>query len=331
MATQTEPISPGRMKQKEFSLASFFRFLLDQRSFIVLIVLCLVISYLIPSFATTKNLLNVLRQVSITGIVAVGMTFIIITGGIDISVGSIVALSGVVVASALKMGVSIPVAIIAGLLAGCAVGLLNGVIISYGRVLPFVATLGTMYLIRGSALLVTNGQAMWDLPKSFLHIGTGYILGIPIPVIITLVIYLSGHFLLRNFTFGRYVLALGGDEESARLCGVAVRRVKLYTYVLGGLLTSLAGIVLAARLGSGQPSTGDGYELTAIAAAVIGGNSLSGGRGTVLGTLIGALILGVVSNALNLWGVASFWQTIISGTIVLIAVLADTLRKRRTR
>jgi ribose transport system permease protein len=319
------------MKRREFSLASFLRFLLDQRSFIVLLVLCLVISYLIPSFATTKNLLNVLRQVSITGIVAVGMTFIIITGGIDISVGSVVALSGVVVASALKMGVSIPVAILAGLLAGCAVGLLNGVIISYGRVLPFVATLGTMYLVRGSALLVTNGQAMWDLPKSFLNIGTGYVLGIPIPVIITLAIYLSGHILLRNFTFGRYVLAVGGDEESARLCGVAVRKVKLFTYMLGGLLTSLAGVVLAARLGSGQPSTGDGYELTAIAAAVIGGNSLSGGRGTVLGTLIGALILGVVSNALNLWGVASFWQTIISGTIVLIAVLADTLRKRRTR
>jgi ribose transport system permease protein len=235
------------------------------------------------------------------------------------------------VASALKMGVSIPVAILAGLLAGCLVGLLNGVIISYGRVLPFVATLGTMYLVRGSALLVTNGQAMWDLPKPFLNIGTGYLVGIPIPVIITMAIYLSGHFLLRNFTFGRYVMAVGGDEESARLCGVAVRKVKLFTYMLGGLLTSLAGVVLAARLGSGQPSTGDGYELTAIAAAVIGGNSLSGGRGTVLGTLIGALILGVVSNALNLWGVASFWQTIISGTIVLIAVLADTLRKRRTR
>jgi ribose/xylose/arabinose/galactoside ABC-type transport system permease subunit len=328
LATQTEPVSAIDERQKK-PVVSVFKFILDQRTLLVLIVLCALVGYLIPSFLTSKNILNVMRQVSITGIVAVGMTFVIITGGIDISVGSTVALSSVVVASALKQGLGIPAAITLALFSGVLVGLLNGTLVAYGRVLPFVATLGTMYVIRGLALIVTKGEAIWDLPKSFLTIGTGYWLGIPIPVIITLIVYLLGHFLLRNFTFGRYVLAVGGDEESARLCGVAVKRIKLYTYALCGFLAGLAGIVLAGRLGSGQPSTGVGYELVAIAAAVIGGNSLDGGRGTVIGTLIGAFILGVVSNALNLWGVASFWQTVISGCIVLIAVLADTLRKRR--
>ena len=317
-----------RNRQKNLPL-TVLEFIVNQRTLIILILLCAVIGYLMPTFLTSKNLLNVMRQVSITGIVAVGMTFVIITGGIDISVGSTVALSSVIAAWSLKQGFGIPASIVLALMSGSLVGLMNGTLVAYGRVLPFVATLGTMYVIRGMALIVTKGEAIWDLPKPFLTIGTGYWLGIPIPVIITLAIYIFGHFLLNNFTFGRYILGVGGNEESARLCGVGVKKVKLYTYGLCGLLTGLAGVVLAGRLGSGQPSVGVGYELTAIAAAVIGGNSLTGGRGTVLGTLIGALILGVVSNALNLWGVASFWQTVISGCIVLVAVLADTLRKRR--
>jgi len=194
------------------------------------------IGYLIPTFLTSKNLLNVLRQVSITGIVAVGMTFVIITGGIDISVGSTVALSSVIAAWALKQDLGIPAAIGLALASSALVGIMNGALVAYGRVLPFVATLGTMYVIRGMALIVTKGEAIWDLPKHFLKIGTGYWLGIPIPVIITLVVYLLGHFMLRNFVFGRYVLGVGGDEESARLCGVAVKRIKLYTYALCGLL-----------------------------------------------------------------------------------------------
>jgi ribose transport system permease protein len=330
LTIQTEPVDLiGRQPSRRIS--SVLQFILDQRTLIILIILCAVISYLIPSFLTSKNILNVMRQVSITGIVAVGMTFVIITGGIDISVGSTVALSSVVVAFALKQGFDIPTAMMLALASATVVGAVNGSLVAYGRVLPFVATLGTMYVIRGLALIITNGEAIWNLPKNFLTIGTGYWLGIPIPVIITLFVFVFGHILLRHFTFGRYVLAIGGDEESARLCGVAVKRVKLMAYALCGLLTGLAGIILAGRLGSGQPSVGVGYELVAIAAAVIGGNSLTGGRGTVLGTLIGALILGVVNNALNLWGVASFWQTVVSGCIVLIAVLADTLRKRRSK
>ncbi len=330
MTTNTKPAQAEKPGDKA-PLSVVLQFLLDQRTLLLLILLCAVVGYLLPPFLTSKNLLNVMRQVSITGIVAVGMTFVIITGGIDISVGSTVALSSVVAAWSLKEGLGIPAAILLALISGSLVGVMNGALIAYGRLLPFVATLGTMYVIRGAALIVTKGEAIWDLPKPFLTIGTGYWLGIPIPVIITLVVYLLGHFLLNNFTFGRYVLAVGGDEESARLCGVRVKLIKLLAYALCGLLTGLAGVVLAGRLGSGQPSVGVGYELTAIAAAVIGGNSLTGGRGTVLGTLIGALILGVVSNALNLWGVASFWQTVIAGAIVLIAALADTMRRRRNR
>jgi ribose transport system permease protein len=184
-----------------------------------------------------------------------------------------------------------------------------------------------MSVLRGLTLIIVNGQAVWELPKSFIEIGIGYALGIPIPVIITLIIYLTGQGLLRRFTFGRYALAVGGDEEATRLAGVPVKRVKLLTYVLCGFLSGIAGVILAARLGSGQPSVGVGYELVAIAAAVIGGNALSGGRGTVIGTLIGALILGIVSNALNLWGVAGFYQTVVSGSIVLLAAGADALRR----
>ena len=316
-------------KRQMLSPKTVVRFIVAQRALLVLVILCVILGLLLPPFLTTRNILNVLRQISITGIVAVGMTFVIVTGGIDISVGSIVALCGVVTAAALQAELGLFVAILAGLLVGGTVGLINGLLISYGRVMPFVATLGTMYLFRGISLIVTGGQAIWNLPESFIEIGTGYVLGIPIPVIITFLIYMGGHLLLNRFTFGRYTLAIGGDEEAARLCGVAVQRTKLLTYGLCGLLSGGAGIVLAARLGSGQPSVGDGYELTAIAAAVIGGNSLMGGRGTLWGTLMGAMILGVVSNGLNLWGVAPFFQTVVTGCIVIVAVLADQHSKNQ--
>jgi ribose transport system permease protein len=326
IAEQEQPAPIGD-RLKTFARSSL-KFIFEQRTLLVLILLCIVIGAIIPVFRSSRNIFNVLRQVSITGIVAVGITFVIITGGIDISVGSIVALSGVVAAMSLKAGFGVAPSIILALLSGMLAGLLNGTLISYGKIMPFVATLGTMSVIRGVTLIIVNGQAIWELPDEFLNIGTGYTLGIPIPVIITLLIYIGGQILLKRFTFGRYTLAIGGDEESARLSGVAVRRIKLMTYVLCGLLSAVAGVVLAARLGSGQPSTGTGYELIAIAAAVIGGNSLSGGKGTVLGTFIGVLILGVVGNALNLLGVAGFYQIVVSGSIVLIAALADAVRKK---
>jgi ribose transport system permease protein len=305
------------------------KYILDQRTFLVLIGLSTVVAFLIPSFLTVNNLLNVLRQVSITGIVAVGMTFVIVTGGIDISVGSTVALAGVVAGLCLKAGFGIFFSILLALLIGAVAGLFNGVIISYGKVLPFVTTLGTMYLFRGVTLIIARGQAIWGLPTSFVSIGTGYVIGIPNPVIITLFIYIIGNILLKHFAFGHYTLAIGGDEEAARLCGVSVRRVKMLTYGLCGLLSGGAGVILAGRLGSSQPSVGTGYELIAIAASVIGGNSLTGGTGNIVGTLLGAIILGVVSNALNLWGVASFFQIVITGGIVLVAVLTDKVKKAK--
>ncbi len=302
--------------------------LVNQSTLLVLLVLVTVTAILIPEFLTVNNILNVLRQVSITGIVAVGMTLVIITGGIDLSVGAVVALGGVAAVASLSAGFSVPLSIMFALAVGFGVGAFNGGVIAYANVSPFVTTLGTMYIIRGMTLVVTNGEALWGLPSRFARIGTGYVFGIPIPVLIMLSIYLAGFLLLRYFVFGRYVLAVGGDEEAARLCGIPVKSIKMYTYALCGMLAALAGVILSGRLGSAQPSVGAGYELIAIAATVIGGTSLAGGKGTMLGTLIGTIILGVVSNALNLWGVASFYQTVIIGCIVLAAVLVDKLRKR---
>lgn len=318
--------APGQAKA---SVADAIRAaLVNQTTLLVLLVLGTAISFLIPEFLTLNNLLNVLRQVSITGIVAVGMTFVIITAGIDISVGSTVALGGVVAVACLTAGFGVALSILAALLIGLAVGAINGGIIAFARVSPFVTTLGSMYIIRGMTLVITKGQAFWGLPPEFARIGTGYLLGVPIPVIIMLTIYLAGVVLLRFFVFGRHVLAVGGDEEAARLCGIPVKGVKMMTYALCGMLSAAAGVILAGRLGSAQPSVGDGYELIAIAATVIGGTSLTGGKGTIMGTLLGAVILGIVGNALNLWGVASFYQTVIIGSIVLAAVLSDRLRKR---
>lgn len=304
-----------------------FRMVIKQRTLLVLILICAAIAFFIPSFLTQRNLLNVLRQISITGIVAVGMTFVIVTGGIDISVGSTVALCGVVAVYALNAGLGVFASILCGLLVGALAGLFNGLLIAYYRISAFVTTLGTMYVFRGIALLVCNGQALWGLPDSFSEFGVGYFLGIPIPVIIMILIYGMGYLLIKHFIFGRYILAIGGDEESARLSGVGVKAIKMYTYGLCGLLAGASGIILAGRLGSAQPAVGEGYELIAIAAAVIGGTSLSGGRGNIFGTFLGAMILGVVNNALNLWGVASFYQTVIIGGIVLVAVLADQIQK----
>ena len=291
---------------------------------LLLIILCVVNGFLLTSFWSVENILNVLRQVSVISIIAVGMSFVIISGGIDISVGSILGICGITVTMALKnYNIPITLSIFLALIVGFAVGLVNGVLVAYGGVLPFVATLGTMYVIRGLALIISGGKAIWGFSDQFMKIGRGFFLGIPIPIIIAFGIYILGYIILTQFTFGRYVLGIGGNQESARLCGVSVKKVKLLVYCFSGLLCGIAGVVLASRLGSGQPNVGYGYELTAIAAAVIGGNSLSGGKGSIFGTMLGALILGVVSNALNLWGAASFYQTVVTGGIVIVAVLAD--------
>lgn len=296
-----------------------------------LIGLCLILWILSPYFLTVSNLLNIVEQSSVISIIAIGMTFVIISSGIDLSVGSILAFSGVIMASLLQMDFPIFVALSMGLVAGSFCGFLNGVLISKGLLPPFIATLGMMSIARGAALLVTQGRPISGFSYSFRQLASGEILQIPIPVIIMLVLYISAHFLLSKTRFGRQVYAIGGSEEVSILSGVNVKKIKTLVYVLSGGLSGLAAIILTARLNSAQPIAGIMYELDAIAATVIGGTSLMGGEGTILGTLVGALIMGVLRNGLNLLNVSSFIQQIVIGSVIILAVLIDmTLKKRNS-
>jgi ribose transport system permease protein len=265
---------------------------------------------------------------SINAIIAVGLTFVIISGGIDLSVGSIVAFSGVVMASLMQRGLPTPVALVAGLGTGLGCGLVNGLLITFGRLPPFIATLGMMSVARGAALLYTDGRPISGFGESFRWLATGEVSFVPVPVILMGILYLIAHFVLRRTPFGRYAFAIGGNEEAALLSGVKVRFHKTMVYGLCGLLSALAGVVLTARLNSAQPIAGINYELDAIAATVIGGTSLMGGQGSVVGTLIGALIMGVLRNGLNLLGVSSFVQQLVIGSVIILAVLMDMAFKQ---
>ena len=283
-----------------------------------------------PYFLTVSNLLNIAHQTSINAIIAVGMTFVIITAGIDLSVGSIMAFSGVVLASVLHSEFSEPVAIFIGLGIGLFCGLINGLLISYGRLPPFISTLGMMSVARGAALLFTDGRPISGFSPQFRFLATGEVLNIPAPIIIMLIIYFIAHFVLNRTKLGRYTYAIGGNEEAALLSGINTRLYKTVIYGICGLLSGLAAVILTARLDSAQPIAGIMYELDAIAAAVIGGTSLMGGEGRIFGTLIGALIMGVLRNGLNLMGVSSFIQQTVIGAVIIIAVLIDmTLKKQR--
>jgi ribose transport system permease protein len=293
--------------------------------------LCVTLWILTPYFMTADNLLNVAEQSAINAIIAVGLTFVIISGGIDLSVGSLVAFSGVVMASLLQRAVPVPVALLAGLAAGLACGLVNGLLITFGRLPPFIATLGMMSMARGGALLYTEGRPISGFAEGFRWLSTSKVWFVPVPVIIMGVVYAIAHFVLRRTRFGRYVFAIGGNEEAALLSGVPVRFHKTMVYGACGLLSALASIVLTARLNSAQPIAGINYELDAIAATVIGGTSLMGGQGSVVGTLIGALIMGVLRNGLNLLGVSSFIQQVVIGAVIILAVLMDMAFKRPKR
>ncbi len=294
-----------------------------------LVFLVIILWILTPHFMTISNLLNVAQQTSINAIIAVGLTFVIITAGIDLSVGSILAFSGVVLASVLNAGMPIPIAMLTGLGVGLLCGIVNGLLISYGRLPPFISTLGLMSVARGAALLYTNGRPISGFPNSFRYLATGEILHIPMPVIIMVIVYLMAHFLLTRTVFGRYTYAIGGNEEAATVSGVNVKFYKTMVYGLCGLLSGLAAIILTARLNSAQPIAGIMYELDAIAATVIGGTSLMGGVGRLSGTLIGALIMGVIRNGLNLLGVSSFVQQAVIGSVIILAVLIDMAIKRQ--
>jgi ribose transport system permease protein len=284
-----------------------------------------------PHFLTVSNLLNVLEQTSINAMVAVGMTFVIVSGGIDLSVGSVLAMAGVVLASALAAGVPVPIAILLALVVGGACGIVNGLLVSFGKLPPFIVTLGMMSVARGGALMWAEGRPISGFAEPFRAIATDRVLMIPLSVLITAVVYLAAHFVLSRTVFGRAAYAIGGNEEAARLSGVAVGFHKTLIYGVSGLMSGGAAVLLTARLNSAQPTAGTMYELDAIAATVIGGTSLLGGEGTLAGALIGALIMGVLRNGLNLLNVSSFFQQVVIGLVIIGAVLVDTMLKRRHR
>jgi ribose/xylose/arabinose/galactoside ABC-type transport system permease subunit len=286
--------------------------------------LIIVMSVLSPAFLKFTNVMNILRQTSINGIVAVGMTFVIILAGIDLSVGSVLALAAVVAASFAHPGeYPVFVPILAGLFTGSLCGFINGLIIAKRRIAPFIVTLGMMTIARGAALVYTNGRPVIELSDSYNKIGGKYVLSIPIPVIIFIIVVFIGSFLLSKTVFGRHVYATGGNKTAAELSGIITSRVIILGYSIAGFLAGLAGIVLSSRVMSGSPSTGQGYELDAIAAVVIGGTRLTGGVGTIFGTIIGALIIGVMNNGLDLLNVSSYLQQIVKGLIILLAVMID--------
>ncbi|MDN6672331.1 MAG: ribose ABC transporter permease [Staphylococcus equorum] len=290
-----------------------------------MIILVIVLSFLSNSFLTVNNILNLLRQVSINALIAFGMTFVILTGGIDLSVGSMLALGSSLIGGMLLGGVPPILAMILGMVIGLALGAINGVIISKGKVAPFITTLATLSVYRGITLIYTDGIPMTGLSDSasFELMGRGYIFGIPFPVIIMLIILLGLNFLLKHTVFGRRIYAVGGNEPATKLSGINVDRIKIGVYAISGMLSVLSGIILTSRLNSAQPMAGDGFELDAIASVVIGGTSMTGGRGKLTGTLLGAMLIGVISNGLNLLNVSSFYQQVVKGAIILFAVIFD--------
>ncbi|MCA7930808.1 ABC transporter permease [Burkholderia cepacia] len=293
-----------------------------------LIVVCIAMMIASPSFLSAANLENVLRQVSINAIIAVGMTCVILTGGIDLSVGSVMALSGTLAAGLMVAGVNAVAALAIGIAVGLGFGFLNGLFVAFAGMPPIIVTLATMGIARGLALIYTGGYPIDGLPDWVAFFGSGKVFGIQAPVLIMLAVYAIAWLLLDRMPFGRYVYAIGGNEQATRLTGVRVARVKLIVYTLAGLTSALAAIVLTGRLMSGQPNAGVGFELDAIAAVVMGGTSISGGRGAILGTLVGALLLGVLNNGLNMIGVNPYVQNVIKGGIILLAIYISRERSR---
>jgi ribose/xylose/arabinose/galactoside ABC-type transport system permease subunit len=292
-----------------------------------LLLLCIVLAMLSDRFLTVNNLLNVTRQVSINAIISAGMTLVILTGGIDLSVGSILALTGSITAGLLYGGQAIITAMLIGMAVGLVLGVFNGLLITRGNIPPFIATLGTLTVARGFTLVYTEGRPITGMTETFRFLGGGYLGGIPVPVIIMALIFAAVYIMLKKTRLGRYIYAIGGNEEAARLSGINTKRILISVYALSGLLAGFSGIIMASRLNSAQPTAGAGFELDAIAAVVLGGTSLSGGVGTIGGTLIGALIIGILDNGLNLLNVSSFYQQVAKGIVILLAVFLDKKRK----
>lgn len=294
-------------------------------SLIGLVVLFVVIACLNSSFIDPGNLKNLLRQVSINALISFGMTFVILTGGIDLSVGSILALSSALMGSFIVGGLDPILAIVVACLIGAALGAVNGLVITYGKVAPFIATLATMTIFRGLTLVYTNGNPISGLTENeaFLNFGQGYFLELPVPAVMMLIMFGILYFILHKTPLGRKTYAVGGNEKVSFIAGIKINRIKIFAYTVTGMLCGMAGAILTSRLNSAQPTAGTGYELDAIAAVVLGSTSLSGGKGRIVGTLVGALIIGTLNNGLNILNVSSFYQQVVKGIVILLAVLMD--------
>ena len=313
---------------------AFMTFIFENMGILAaLVVLCLILG-IFPGtseyFVTVKNLFNVLRQISTNLLLACGMTMVIILGGIDLSVGSVIALAGVLAAGGVvRYNLPIVPAMLLGVLIGIIFGLFNGFVISKTTIPPFIVTLATMNIARGLAGVYTGGSPVRVVTKEWQWIGAGYVLGVPVPVIIMIIVFIVSLLIINRTKMGRYIYAVGGNNLAATYSGINVSKVKFFVYTYSGIMAGIAGIILASRMYSGQPTAGEGAEMDAIAAVVVGGTSMAGGSGKLGGTLIGALIIGILNNGLNLMNVNSFWQTVVKGIVILLAVTIDFFRNRK--
>lgn len=309
------------------------------RPLIALVLMVVAMSFLSENFATADNLFNVMRQVSVNLCISVGMTLVILTGGIDLSVGSILAVSGAVAAGLYKSGLSFAGAnlyvgftffgvVMVALVVGGALGWFNGWMVTRFKVPPFIATLGMLTIARGMTMLYTDGHPITGLGSSFEYLGTGWFCHVPMPVIVAVVVVVLFALFMRKSPWGRYIYAIGGNERATLLSGVHIRQIKRFVYTVAGVLSAVAALIVTARLDSAQPNAGTGYELDSIAAVVIGGTSLNGGKGSIWGTVIGALIIGVLNNGLVLLNVSPFWQQVIKGLVILVAVILDRMNSK---
>ena len=334
------PLAAGRHSARAERVRAFVS---KYGIFLIFGLMLVIASFLSPAFLTPINLINVIRQMSIIGLIALGVTGVIVSGGIDLSSGSVVGIACVVAASLAQVaggrafypalaGSPVLVAILAGCAVGALAGLLNGLLVAKTGIPPFIATLGMYTAARGAAMLYTTGRPLSNLSDGYNFIGQGDLLGVPVPIVVLAVMAVITHVLYSRTKFGKYIYAIGGNEQAARVSGINVGRYKILIYTFAGLLSGIAGLVVSSRIGSGQPGLGVGYELDAIAAAVIGGTSLSaGGIGTIPGTIVGALIIGVLNNTLDLTNVSAYWQQIIKGLIIVGAVILDQRKNRGDR
>ncbi|MCD8248781.1 MAG: ABC transporter permease [Lachnospiraceae bacterium] len=297
----------------------------------IIIAICIVMTIVSPVFMTSRNIINIIRQISINGIIAVGMTFVILLGCIDLSVGSIVAITSVICGFMLQAGYHWLVACIVALIVSIIFGCFNGFLIAYVNFQPFIATLATVTMGSGIALAFSDGKPYTISDPAFLAIGQGYVGAILIPIILLVIVVAVGLVILNMTTFGRYVFAIGGNENAAKLSGIRTKRVKLAVYVISAICASIVGMILSARISSGQPTAGDGYELDAIAATAIGGTSMNGGIGSLTGTIFGFILLGLLTNSMNLLNINSFYQQIAKGILIIIAVFIDMTSKGKSR